>query len=181
MRPPAAPQTPGQPALRTPGGGAFAAPRESLPPAASAPSRVPESALEPARVADSEPLAPQPAPQLVATQPAAPQPAAPEPAATIKADGSGVSTRILPTDFVLQVGAFRERARAVRAAQELGREGVVVVRTRRGEEEWFVVLLGVYPSADEARDAGEAYEAAVPGGSFWVRPGSDLRAASAKP
>ena len=35
--------------------------------------------------------------------------------------------------------------------------------------------------ADEARAAGKAYEAAFPGGTFWVRPGRDLRAASAKP
>ena len=77
--------------------------------------------------------------------------------------------------YVLQVGAFRERILAEQAVKEIELEGLKVIATRRGEDEWYVLVLGPYKSHVDAREAGEVYLDAHPGGSIWVRAAADLR------
>ena len=94
------------------------------------------------------------------------------------ADASG-AVPMAVDDYVLQVGAFQERQLAVAEAQRLGRPDLLVLPTERDGREFFVLVLGVYPTREAADQAGEAYLADQPGGSVWVRPASDVKAAIA--
>lgn len=78
--------------------------------------------------------------------------------------------------FALQVGAFRDRDLAEKAVRQIGMPDLQIVATRREDADWYVLLLGTYPSAVEAREAGETYLDANPGGAIWVRAASDLKA-----
>jgi septal ring-binding cell division protein DamX len=81
-----------------------------------------------------------------------------------------------PADaYVVQVGAYRDKAAAQREARRLDDERLVILPTRRDGEDWFVVLLGAYAGYGEADSVGRAYEEAT-GGSYWVRKASSLRA-----
>jgi septal ring-binding cell division protein DamX len=106
-----------------------------------------------------------------AREPAAPAPSPPEDAAP--AERNEVSAG--DDGYVLQVGAFRRQELAVKASRQIGLPALTVVPTRRGEEDWYVLLLGTYPSALDAREAGEAYLDANPRGAIWVRAAADLR------
>lgn len=77
--------------------------------------------------------------------------------------------------YVLQVGAFREQAVAVRAAEATGMEELKIMATRRDGQDWYVLVLGSYETREDARAAGEAYLDAHPKGSVWVRAAVDLQ------
>ena len=47
--------------------------------------------------------------------------------------------------FVVQIGAFRSEQRAQRAVREFGLPQLAIIPTRRGDEDWYVILLGTYP------------------------------------
>jgi septal ring-binding cell division protein DamX len=83
--------------------------------------------------------------------------------------------------YVLQVGAFHRESSAQSAAAAIGMEELRVIGTRRGQEDWYVLVLGTYDSKVDAREAGEAYLDANPGGSIWVRSAADLREALIDP
>ena len=89
-----------------------------------------------------------------------------EPAAAIARPGEG---------WVLQVGAFRHKSDALVAAEHIGMAELRIIPTRRGDQDWYVLLLGAYHSHAEADTAGESFLAAVPGGSIWVRRANDLK------
>ena len=77
---------------------------------------------------------------------------------------------------MLQVGAFRDRAYAEKLVAEIGLGELRIMVTRRDDQDWYVLLLGAYyPSRVDAREAGEAYLDAYPGGSIWVREAAGLR------
>lgn len=78
-------------------------------------------------------------------------------------------------DWVVQVGAFEDRATAQKVVRRLDRDGTVIVPTRQDGKDWNVVLLGSYPSREAADDAGRAY-AADTGGSYWVRGATGVEA-----
>lgn len=77
--------------------------------------------------------------------------------------------------FIVQIGAYRSEAAAREQVRRVGDADLRIMPTRRDGEDWYVVLLGAFPSWQEADAAGRAYESAS-GGSFWVRRSSDLRA-----
>ena len=133
-----------------------------------------DETAEPAVVPQPDEALPEPEPALDASKadavpaavPAATAPPAAAPVAESPAEVSG---------FVVQVGAFREPAQAQAAARQIDLSSLVIMPTRRDGEDWYVVLLGAFPSYEEAREAGEIYAARVPGGSYWVRSAQDLR------
>ena len=76
--------------------------------------------------------------------------------------------------YLVQIGAYREKSAARQQASRVDSSELEIMPTRRDGKDWYVVLLGAFPSWQEANDAGRAYESAY-GGSFWVRRSSDLR------
>jgi septal ring-binding cell division protein DamX len=76
--------------------------------------------------------------------------------------------------YIVQIGAYRNREAAYSEARRLAYSGMVVVNTHSDGKDWFVLLLGTYPSWTEAREAGLDYEA-TEGGSYWVRTARDLQ------
>jgi septal ring-binding cell division protein DamX len=114
-------------------------------------------------------------------EPASPQSEAqPTPASDAAALSPGGDSRLdLDGSYVLQVGAFRTEASARAAADTItgaiDSKELQVIATRRGVEEWYVLVLGSYDSKVDAREAGEVYLDAHPGGSIWVRSAADLR------
>jgi len=76
--------------------------------------------------------------------------------------------------YVLQVGAFRLREYAEKAAKEIGLEELRIMTVRRGDQDWYVLVLGAFESRVDAREAGEAYLDAHPDGAIWVRAAADL-------
>lgn len=76
-------------------------------------------------------------------------------------------------DWAVQVGAFRDSTRAQQFADRVGGNGAGVVPTRADGEDWYVVLLGTYPSRREADSVGRVY-AETTGGSYWVRSAAGL-------
>jgi septal ring-binding cell division protein DamX len=122
---------------------------------------------QPATSPAPAPRAGPPEPTARAEPPAAEEPASspgPVPAAAATEDG-----------WVVQVAAFENRAAAERGVGRIGLENLTVVPTRRNGEDWYVVLLGTYPSRQQADDSGRAY-AEASGGSYWVRRASELQA-----
>ncbi len=131
-------------------------------PAAAAPViPVPPSASPPPAVAETPPASPAPEPS--------PAPA-PEDATSVRLEDA----------FVVQIGAYRMRARAQEAAAQLTYDKLSIVPTERNGEIWYVLLLGAYPTVEAARAAGADYET-LTGGSFWVRSGDDLQRVLAAP
>ncbi len=120
--------------------------QEPVPPPVAEPEAETETEPEPAESADPPavvlPVEPSPPPQPVAVD----------------------------DPYIVQVGAYRKRETAERAADALALPGLSIVPTRRDDEDWFVLLLGAYPSWEDADRAGRDF-----GGSFWVRRSSDLR------
>jgi septal ring-binding cell division protein DamX len=95
-------------------------------------------------------------------------------AAPTDADQAGI-LRQAGGAYVVQIGAYREQTRAQRAARELDMGGLVIMPTRRADEDWFVLLLGAYPSSEAAEAAGRAFVESQPRGSYWVRSAAELR------
>jgi septal ring-binding cell division protein DamX len=130
-----------------------------------------------------------PAPEAVAmTETRASPEAAQGPGATVPVNESRLSsestiTSELPAKaaiaendtYVLQVGAFRTQESALLAVDEIGLEELRVIPTRRGDKDWYVLVLGAYNSHVDAREAGQAYLRAYPRGSIWVRSVGDLK------
>jgi septal ring-binding cell division protein DamX len=107
----------------------------------------------------------------------APQPVpAPEPVPTAVSATAPAAVGKTASDgaYVLQVGAFQQMETARKAATGINLEELRIITTRRGDETWYVLVLGAYHSRLEAREAGEAYLQAYPRGSIWVRSASDL-------
>jgi DamX protein len=77
--------------------------------------------------------------------------------------------------YVVQVGAYRTKEKAQAAARSINGDRLVVLPTVKGGQDWFVLLLGAFPTLAEARAAGDAYRRNVPGASYWVRSAEDLR------
>ncbi len=82
--------------------------------------------------------------------------------------------------FVVQVGAYRERADAEQVASRLDYETLAIVPTEREGESWWVIVLGAFRTLEAARSVGDEYEADT-GGSYWVRTADDLQAVLAYP
>ncbi len=122
----------------------------------------PPSVAETARESTITPAAPEAAPARVVEQPA--------PSAVAVAGPTGA--------FIVQVGAYRERAQAQETADRLPYDGLEVVPTEREGEVWYVLLLGAYSDIETARAAGAEYEAST-GGSYWVRTAADLQSVAA--
>ena len=76
---------------------------------------------------------------------------------------------------MVQVAAFREKELAERAARELDLANLVVMPTQRDGEDWYVILLGAWPTYALADEAGRRF-VEVKGGSYWVRNAADLQA-----
>ena len=106
---------------------------------------------------------------------ASPSESAQQPTTEPAAQVAAVSTR--DDNYVLQVGAFRDRSSAEKAVRQIDMPDLRIVATQRDDADWYVLLLGGYPDAVEAREAGESYLDANPGGAIWVRAASDLNAA----
>ncbi len=70
--------------------------------------------------------------------------------------------------WAVQIAAFGDRDAAELGAQRIGIDSVNIVPTRRDGEDWYVLLLGIYPSREQAEQAGLGY-AEESGGSYWVR------------
>ncbi len=70
--------------------------------------------------------------------------------------------------WVVQLGAYGDEATARHARDELGRQGLIIMPTRRGGEDWYVLLLGAYETQAMADAAGAEFVAGG-GGSYWVR------------
>jgi hypothetical protein len=77
--------------------------------------------------------------------------------------------------WVLQVGAFLDRARARVAADMIADDNRVIVPIKKDGEDWYVLLLAAFPSYALAQKAGEIYLQAHPRGSIWVRSAAGLR------
>jgi septal ring-binding cell division protein DamX len=89
---------------------------------------------------------------------------------------AGIEAPTAETDeFVVQIGAFRSEQRARRAAAEFGLPQLVIIPTRRGDEDWYVVLLGAFPDLESARAAGQSFVEVFPGASYWVRNAAAVR------
>lgn len=118
-----------------------------------------------AKVEPAEPAPPpEPAPAPV---PEADTSAAPEPA-------ERAAPTALDEGWAVQVGAYADRASAQRAADQIGWQGIVIVPTRRDGRDIYVVLLGTWPSRDEADSRGRGYTSET-GGDYWVRSASGLQ------
>lgn len=91
--------------------------------------------------------------------------------------GTNVVSGPMAQQYVLQVGAFRDRANADSAAASLAGEQVRIVATRRGTQAWYVLLLGSYATEVQARQARQRYLADYPAAEAWVRSSADLDAA----
>jgi septal ring-binding cell division protein DamX len=125
----------------------------------------------------SQPVSEGPAASLEAPRantPDAAGAALPAPARAAGADGAVAMT---PDDFLLQVGAFRERERALAEARRIDRSDMLVMPTVQDGEDVFVLVAGVYATETDARLAGEAFLAEHPAGSVWVRPARDFKTA----
>ena len=55
------------------------------------------------------------------------------------------------------------------SAGEIDSELVVIVPTRRQQEDWYVLLYGNYPSYEAAQTAGEQFAQDYPRESWWAR------------
>ena len=117
---------------------------------------VPASVNAPARVETS------PSAQAAAVDPISRDEAAP-------LDGAELNA------FVVQIGAFRSEQRARRAVRDFGLPQLAIIPTRRGDEDWYVILLGTYPDLEAATEAGRSFVEASPGASYWVRNAAELR------
>jgi septal ring-binding cell division protein DamX len=114
--------------------------------------------LEPAALSGARTVTPAPPPQNIQT------PAAEE------------NVEALPIDaWVLQVGAYRDRARTRVAADMIADDNLIVVPIKNDEEDWYVLLLGAFPSYALAQRAGEIYLLDHPRGSIWVRSAAGVR------
>ena len=108
-----------------------------------------------------------------ATAPGVTAPA--ESASPLSRDGAAPSEGSGLDGFVVQIGAFRRERSAQRAVGELGLPQLVITPTRRGEEDWYVILLGAYPDFEAADAAGREFVDANPGAGYWVRNAAELR------
>ena len=77
--------------------------------------------------------------------------------------------------FLVQVGAFRSEQRARRAVREFGLPQLAIIPMQRGDEAWYVLLLGSYPDIEAAKSAGQSFMEAHPDASYWVRNAAELR------
>jgi septal ring-binding cell division protein DamX len=119
--------------------------------------------LEPAALSGARTVTPAPPPQNIHT------PAAEE------------NVEALPIDaWVLQVGAYRDRDRARVAADMIADDNLIVVPIKKDGGDWYVLLLGAYPTYALAQRAGEIYLLDHPGGSIWVRSAAGVRGAETK-
>ena len=53
-------------------------------------------------------------------------------------------------------------------------DNLMVVSIKKDGEDWYVLLLGAFPSYALAQGAGERYLLDHPGGSIWVRSAAGL-------
>jgi septal ring-binding cell division protein DamX len=91
----------------------------------------------------------------------------------------GVPVAMQLADYVLQVGAFRDRERAIAAARDIDRKEMIVLPMQREGEQLFVLVLGVYPTLADAEAAGQQYMGDFPEGKIWVRSAQDVKSALA--
>jgi tetratricopeptide (TPR) repeat protein len=95
-----------------------------------------------------------PAATAIARPPAAPRP---RPAATAPVARPAPPPAAVHGPFTVQIGAFREAARAGRLAERARRGGFAPVRVSALEDAGgalYAVRVGVYATAEDARDAG---------------------------
>lgn len=144
-----------------------------IPPGQRAQSQPAEPPMsEPAPAPEPEPE-PEPTPEPFADTLAEPalDPAAapnPEPAAEqIAASDEGMTTPSMDKGWVVQIGAYEDRASAERNARRIGIEGIAIRTINRGGYDWYVLLLGSYPSYEEAQSSGATY-AEETDGDYWV-------------
>lgn len=139
-----------------------------------------ESGELPERPAAAEPTALAPAaaaPSRAATPPsatAAPVPPKPAPAA---APGSGETisdasawARAQPaSSFTLQLAGLSRRSAAERLVRDYAAHGARLVHTRRGGEDWHIVLVGSFGTRSAALAAAGNLPPTGPGQKPWVR------------
>lgn len=79
-------------------------------------------------------------------------------------------------NYVLQVGAFRNQDIAKAGARKIDSDTLTIVPTWRGNETWYILILGAYADRRQAVAAGKAYQQEFEGADYWVRRTSELRA-----
>jgi septal ring-binding cell division protein DamX len=97
-----------------------------------------------------------------------PAPATTPAAAAAPADDAAAWLRAQPPgNFTLQLVGLSQRAAAERFARERAAQGARLLRTRRGGEDWYLVVAGSYATRAEAQAAASA----VAGGGQqpWLR------------
>ncbi|RMH49736.1 MAG: hypothetical protein D6685_18880, partial [Bacteroidetes bacterium] len=83
----------------------------------------------------------------------------------------------LPEDgYAVQLIALANRDRAEQFASEHGLEDALILSITREEAPYTVVLLGVYPTYEDAQAAAEARPESLTNIKPWIRPIADLRA-----
>jgi septal ring-binding cell division protein DamX len=95
---------------------------------------------------------------------------------------AGGSVTVAPLDssltpYTVQIAAFR-RYPAARESLAAADESRSILRSVRGGETWYVVVLGLYSSRAEAAAAEAEYRAANPGADTWLRSTAGLTPAA---
>ena len=80
------------------------------------------------------------------------------------------SPSALESGYTIQLGAFRDATAAQVMAEGIAVPGVLIQRTLRNGETWYLVCLGAYPGKADAREARDQYLQAHPGADTWIRP-----------
>ena len=114
---------------------------------------------------------PEPVPPEDKARTKRPEPA-PQPEPIPEPTPETTTSTALTGGWAVQVGAYAERASAMRVAGLIDREGVVILPTRSNGRDYYVVLLGTWPSREEADDIGRTYVAET---DYWVRSTSGLQ------
>ncbi len=122
---------------------------------------------------------PQPAPPEEPEEPEAPPaPAEPGPQSASHPPNPPRSLANLPEDFYTVQLMAMSSAEALEAyVNEHGLQGMSAARVERDGRLYYVLLLGIYETAEQARDAAAELPPSLAGTSPWVRTVGSLQAA----
>lgn len=92
--------------------------------------------------------------------------------------GDEVATLLaLPEDgFAVQVVATASRTQAEAFVEERGLTGAMTVELAREAERYYVVLLGAYPTFEDAQEAADRLPASLSEITPWIRPVLSIQA-----
>lgn len=77
--------------------------------------------------------------------------------------------------YVLQVGAFQDKANAQGAVAKIGGRQTYVLPTRREQQDWYVVIYDNYVTRESAELDAQKFSRDFPGWPFWIRKATELK------